>query len=540
MAGLAPNGRWNALEQIGVAAVFGEVFTYENGDRGTPKVTYPSIAEIPGTENSNPVRLDSDGGAFIYWVSGLYSIDVYDRYKNLIYSADNYPVLAGTGTIGPITVNQSIQNLLLNADFTNWNQGKTSWTRPEMTPEPFQVSDCWFFGGSAADSTTVVEATEFSLGQIEVPDNPVRYLSYRCTDVGSGGELDKFIMQPLDMELYEPEGAPYPSINGVQALANQTVTLSFYAKSATSSTLELRIDQFFGTGGSPSAIVETNFPPVDLTATWTRYIVTVTVPNINGKVLGTNNDSTTRLVFAPPLNTVARIDLAKVFLQRGAVSTPPPYRTPTQDLNDELLVLLGNYRMGTHLIGWSSTQTLYDFLQQSVVPLGSIKFGVFPTAPDGWLIMDDGTIGDSGSGATNRANADVQALYELLWDNTDDAYCPVSGGRGASAADDFLSLKTLRLPLMQGRVAGATGSGAGLSPRILAENVGEELHALTESELAPHGHPLSFRQSGFTGGAESTPHFFVDGVPSETGIAGSGLGHNTMQPTTFFNFIIRY
>lgn len=90
---------------------------------------------------------------------------------------------------------------------------------------------------------------------------------------------------------------------------------------------------------------------------------------------------------------------------------------------------------------------------------GDVTFSIL-TSKAGWVLLNDGTIGNAVSGATNRANADTQALFTFIWNNILDAWCPVSGGRGASAAADFAANKTIQLPLIAGRSIAAAGSGS--------------------------------------------------------------------------------
>lgn len=77
-------------------------------------------------------------------------------------------------------------------------------------------------------------------------------------------------------------------IEDVRTLANSTITVSFWAK-ASSGTPKVAVEvvQTFGSGGSPSADVNTYFAQVTLSTSWARYSVTGTVPNINGKTIGT-------------------------------------------------------------------------------------------------------------------------------------------------------------------------------------------------------------------------------------------------------------
>lgn len=69
----------------------------------------------------------------------------------------------------------------------------------------------------------------------------------------------------------------------------------------------------------------------------------------------------------------------------------------------------------------------------------------------GWVRANGRTIGSASSGATERANADTQALYEYLWNNFSNDLCAVTGGRGGSAAADFAANKAIATYSMRGR-----------------------------------------------------------------------------------------
>jgi hypothetical protein len=77
-------------------------------------------------------------------------------------------------------------------------------------------------------------------------------------------------------------------IEDVRTFAGQTVTVSFWAKAASGTPkIALAIDQSFGSGGSPSSTVTTNGGTVTLSTSWTRYSLTVSIPSISGKTIGT-------------------------------------------------------------------------------------------------------------------------------------------------------------------------------------------------------------------------------------------------------------
>jgi hypothetical protein len=78
-------------------------------------------------------------------------------------------------------------------------------------------------------------------------------------------------------------------IEDVRTFANETVTFSLWAKASTGTpNIALELLQNFGTGGSPSASVSgigaTKFA---ITSSWARYSVTISVPSISGKTIGT-------------------------------------------------------------------------------------------------------------------------------------------------------------------------------------------------------------------------------------------------------------
>ena len=86
-----------------------------------------------------------------------------------------------------------------------------------------------------------------------------------------------------------------------------------------------------------------------------------------------------------------------------------------------------------------------------------IRFDDQPLA--GYVRLNGRTIGSATSGATERANADTQSLYEELWPF---ANIGVTGGKGASAAADFAANKPLVLPNAAGRgLFGMDNMGAG-------------------------------------------------------------------------------
>lgn len=184
----------------------------------------------------------------------------------------------------------------------------------------------------------------------------------------------------------------------------------------------------------------------------------------------------------------------------------------------------------------------------------------------GFVELNGDTIGNAGSGATGRANADCEALFIVNWDRFDNTICPVSGGRGGSGATDFAAGKTLQL--IDGRNKGFFGlddmgnsAAGGFSGVTFAKgnattagsSGGVSTHALTVAQLAAHPHGIALTpgfndvytkvlaQTTLNLAPGATPVQIVNAVTTDTtpnsiaingntANAGSGEAHPNMPP----------
>lgn len=106
------------------------------------------------------------------------------------------------------------------------------------------------------------------------------------------------------------------------------------------------------------------------------------------------------------------------------------------------------------VIGGSSGGAASSSLDATTVfSAGDLKAKYGTGTITGWVRANGRTIGSAASGASERANADAEALFEYLWDA--DANLSVSTGRGASALADWTANKTIALPDWRGRMLGA-------------------------------------------------------------------------------------
>jgi hypothetical protein len=136
-------------------------------------------------------------------------------------------------------------------------------------------------------------------------------------------------------------------IESVRNFANQTVTVSFWAKANTGTPkIAVEFQQNFGTGGSPSSTINTYAGQATLSTSWARYSVSVAVPSISGKTLGTNNNDFLNLIlwYSAGSDYNARtgslglqnatIDIWGIQAEAGSIATP--FQTATGTIQGEL------------------------------------------------------------------------------------------------------------------------------------------------------------------------------------------------------------
>ena len=192
-------------------------------------------------------------------------------------------------------------------------------------------------------------------------------------------------------------------------------------------------------------------------------------------------------------------------------------------------------------LSWGTTSFPED------VQVGALRPVISDSVTDGWVEMDRGTIGNLFSSATNRANADTQDLFVLLWDNTSNSDCAVSGGKGSTALDDFNAHKTIELPNSPGRTINVISTSG-----TLCGTGGGETNTMIESDIPLHPHTIT-NAALFNGIAVGSPTTWfvheprlVSGTPTytisasslnpATSLTGSGNAQNVMQPTTFLKW----
>jgi hypothetical protein len=146
-----------------------------------------------------------------------------------------------------------------------------------------------------------------------------------------------------------PSGIYYFSqrVEDVRKSDGATLTLSFYGKASSATTVPCRITQEFGSGGSSG--VNITAQNNNLTTSWQRFSVTFNMASLSGKTIGTGSYFDT--VFDIP-STTATIDITGVQLEVGDTATPFEHRSYADELQrcqryTYIIAGLGQYGAGS-------------------------------------------------------------------------------------------------------------------------------------------------------------------------------------------------
>jgi hypothetical protein len=207
------------------------------------------------------------------------------------------------------------KNKIINGDFGIWQRGTTV-TDPAggtLLADRFVIT----YDGTAPTSRTYSQQT-FTAGTAPV----------------AGYEGKFFARVAVTTKGSNTRTGLYQAIESVRTFAGQTVTISFWAKCDSARTGAILVQQNFGTGGSPSATVTVTDSAVSYTASWARYSLTLAIPSIAGKTLGTAGNDLLNIQFFHTSANGSTFDIWGV--QVEAASTASPFQTASGSIGGEL------------------------------------------------------------------------------------------------------------------------------------------------------------------------------------------------------------
>lgn len=195
-------------------------------------------------------------------------------------------------------------------------------------------------------------------------------------------------------------------------------------------------------------------------------------------------DSALTVALPNPITCDASGRLPQFFLADGLIKLRLATAAGTQIFVGDNLLVIGPSSGGGGGGGGTVDPT-------TIFATGDLKLS-FASTLTGWVRANGRTIGSATSGATERANSDVQPLFNFLWPNT---LLTVSGGRGANAAADWAANKTITLPDGRGSTLAGTDDMGGTDSNRLAASLlascrlsigcrgGEATHVLLTTEI---------------------------------------------------------
>ena len=262
--------------------------------------------------------------------AGLPSVTFASDVTTGIYSPGAGQLAISTGGTGELFVNTSgiqvpgdvqansynggplagLRNAIINGNFDIWQRG-TSFTGSVYG------ADRWIHGRFGTTHTATQQP--FTVGQTAVPNEPTYFCRTVVSTVAGASNFSTLVQK----------------IEDVRTFAGQQITVSFWAKADATKSISVELNQYFGTGGSPSAEVNAiGTTKVSIGTTFQKVTVTATVPSISGKTIGTNNDNSfyLQIWFDAGSTYNARTDtlgqqsgtfeIAQVQIERGPVATP--------------------------------------------------------------------------------------------------------------------------------------------------------------------------------------------------------------------------
>lgn len=167
------------------------------------------------------------------------------------------------------------ENRIINGAFDLWQRATSHSTNGYGSADRWSLS---FSGG-----TVTMSRQAFALGDTLGSNNPIY-----------------FLRQTVSGQTLSTQNAVFAqAIEGVRSYAGQTITILGWARrSSGSGNMAVECYQFMGYGGSPSSDVPAiGVTTVTLTGSFAPFAVTMNIPSISGKTLGTNNNDQLALNF---------------------------------------------------------------------------------------------------------------------------------------------------------------------------------------------------------------------------------------------------
>jgi hypothetical protein len=254
------------------------------------------------------------------------------------------------GAVSPFIAGK---NKIINGDFGIW-QRNTSFTGASGL-----TSDRWSVAGG--ESGSVVSRQTFTPGTAPVAGYEGTYF----LDFAKNGTTANAMFLEQKME-------------DVRLFAGQTITISFWMKGSSAFTNEPLFRQNFGSGGSSE--VYTTTATNSVTTSWARYSVTVAVPSISGKTIGTSSFLGIWPIRYTGTSNIT-VSIWGVQVEAGSVATA--FQTATGTIQGELAACQRYFQKSYNVNDAPGTDTnnglLYGAYSAAAVTTGYLNYNlIFP------------------------------------------------------------------------------------------------------------------------------------------------------------------
>lgn len=528
---LAPNPHWVIIDNFSKLPAGAAIYTYRSLDPSQFKQAYqdaggnvPYGQPITGFGNGTmpPIfwEFDADDPNETYYIRVYDSADT--TTQQFLWDFDGLSG-GGSGGGGNITTVIEVENLIVNGVFfrniVSLAGTPSLPTSVTIAPSNFAnlvndpVNPMVVLNGpvgpdiifaksniTSSDSLSFIDFTPLGIQELSPDLTPQQYMRYSCTGAGAA-ETYKYVQFPIS--------------SGVQTTSGQTVSVRIYARcTAGNTTLTLRWRQFYGSGGAPSNDQFVVIGAIALTSDWAAYSFnSVVTPNASGNTLGScNNDSLFLQVGYPLSPATTTIDIVKPEVFFGSIIPEVSY-----DSYDKIQSVVDSPRPGDVRI--------------------SLNSSIF-----GWVIMNDGTIGNASSNATTRANRDTYPLFSLIWNlfSLNQTLAPMFTSGGApigyspDPTTDFTLNRQISLTKEAGRVlAGVDGT------HLIGTIGGANTHTLIRAELPD---PVTATATTITAPVGAANTVIANNGPGGAGIInniGGNQPFDVRQLTVYMNIFMK-
>jgi hypothetical protein len=380
-------------------------------------MTGPLVLAADATTNLEPVslqQLNALGGNYLPLAGGVMTGPVELAGDSLAVTppvGDNDTSIATTAFVHAAVntaLNNVGRNLIHNGLFNIWQRGAGPWTASGFNADRWQA-------------LIITDTASIALFALADPDL-----------AAIDDEAAFFALQNVFTGNAAPGACNYvqQSIEGVRTISGKTVTLSFWAKAAAGGLrLGLNMEQYFGSGGTPSAPVFAATPglSVALTTAWARYSVTFTMPHAAGKIWGTNGDDFTALLIWYSSGATNNVAAGNIGVQSGTVQLwgiqleIGPTATPLEKIDPQ--IDLANCQRfyqtsaGGQISGHVTSTASVGHSWQMPVTMRAR-----PTMAPNFLVQTNVTVpvmlADDGSSLRVNCVATAVADYNLVWTYT--------------------------------------------------------------------------------------------------------------------------